>query len=308
MKKSILFPVIAALIWGCNKSEPLVRESYGKHPATAESSPRSNRVVEYTPAPGQFINDPMLGFTGAETDAAAAAEYARQRLDQGMEISLGGFGGYIVVGFDHSIQAWESAMGRYDFSITGNQFEGGSEPGVVWVKQDVNGNGAPDEEEPWYELRGSEYGNDKRDYSVTYFRPDGPGEAIAWEDSEGESGVIARLSAHKQDSYYPAWRPDGEESYTLSGTWLEPRDGYSESGRYYTGDYDWGYVDNRGIDMVEGRKTFFSIANAMDDAGNPAGLKYIDFIKVQTAVNIQGGGGIGELSTEICRFTDENLR
>lgn len=298
--------LLATLICGCNKSEPVVRESYGKHPSTAESSPRSNRVVEYMPAPGQFINSTMLGFTGAETDAAAAAEYARQRLDKGFEISLGGFGGYIIVGFDHSIQAWESALGRYDFSITGNQFEGGSEPGVVWVKQDVNGNGKPDEEEPWYELRGSEYGKDMRDYSVTYFRPTGPGEEVAWEDSEGKSGVIERQSAHPQDSYYPAWRPAGEKSYTLSGTRLKPRDGYTD-GRYYTGNYDWGYADNRGHDMVEGRKNFFSIAAAVDSEGNPAELKYIDFIKVQTAVNIQGGGGVGELSTEICRFTDENL-
>ena len=66
-------------------------------------------------------------------------------------VSLGGFGGYIVVGFDHSIQA-SGGYGGYDFSITGNQFSGSSEPGVVWVMPDENGNGEPDDG-PWYELR-----------------------------------------------------------------------------------------------------------------------------------------------------------
>ena len=54
-------------------------------------------------------------------------------------MSLGGFGGYIIVGFDHSI----AARGlEYDFAIQGNAFGGAgasgqsNEPGVVWVMQD----------------------------------------------------------------------------------------------------------------------------------------------------------------------------
>ena len=61
------------------------------------------------PLRGQFINDAMVGFDGNETGPQAALEYADRRLHsvdaslRGM-VSLGGFGGYIVVGFDHSIQ------------------------------------------------------------------------------------------------------------------------------------------------------------------------------------------------------------
>ena len=65
---------------------------------------------------------------------------------------LGGWGGYIVVGFDHSIEN----KGGYDFSIKGNAFDSSNEPGIVWVMQDVNGDGLPNDE--WYELKGSEYG------------------------------------------------------------------------------------------------------------------------------------------------------
>ena len=42
----------------------------------------------------------------------------------------------------------------------------------------------------------------------------------------------------------------------------------------------------------------------MTPDGQPAGLRYIDFIKVQSAIN----GGLGELSTEVAGMAvDENL-
>ena len=78
-------------------------------------------------------------------------------------ISLGGFGGYVVVGFDHTIANRE---GSRDFRVLGNAFyaianpdpnapEGGScEPGGIMVAYDVNKNGKPDEDE-WYEIAGS---------------------------------------------------------------------------------------------------------------------------------------------------------
>lgn len=61
-------------------------------------------------------------------------------------ISLGGFGGYVVVGFDHTI---ENVTGERDFRVLGNAFyaeanpnpnvtrKGGScEPGIVMVAYD----------------------------------------------------------------------------------------------------------------------------------------------------------------------------
>ena len=84
---------------------------------------------------------------------AEACAYAEERLRSEAYVSLGGFGGYVVVGFDHSI---DNKVGEYDFGITGNSFAGSSEPGIVWVMQDENGNGLPDD--TWYELKGSETG------------------------------------------------------------------------------------------------------------------------------------------------------
>lgn len=79
-------------------------------------------------------------------------------------VSLGGFGGYIVVGFDHTI---ENKSGLCDFRVLGNAFYangasdyGSSEPGVIQVCYDANGNGLPDD--GWYEIAGSSYLTEKK--------------------------------------------------------------------------------------------------------------------------------------------------
>ena len=106
-----------------------------RRPATPSSEASWTKVYEYTPAPGQFINELVSGgFTGAETTPEAAVAYAEERLRKGTWVSLGGWGGYIVVGFDHSIDnSSEGYRGGYNFSITGNAFEGSSEPGIVYA-------------------------------------------------------------------------------------------------------------------------------------------------------------------------------
>ena len=189
-------------------------------PRNAGSSPYSTEVFEWTPAPGQFINDTSIfgGMTGAENTPESASQWAKTRLEQRGLVSLGSFGGYIIVGFDHSI---EKSSLDYDLAIGGNAFlsnDGGSnEPGIVWVMQDVNGNGLPDDE--WYELKGSDYGNPatRTNYSVTYFRPSAPKMNVEWVDSEGKTGIVKYLPlVHKQDYYYPAWIT--EPSYTLYAT------------------------------------------------------------------------------------------
>ena len=96
--------------------------------ATASSQSRPDRIYEYTAAPGQFINEPRSGFDDVATPEAAA-QYAAARLDEGLYVSLGAWGGYIVAGFDHSIGRGTGG----EFSVSGNMFDGSSEPGIVWV-------------------------------------------------------------------------------------------------------------------------------------------------------------------------------
>ena len=282
----------AVMLASCNMTE-----SYGSDDAELLLT---TDVLEYTPAPGQFINNPMTGgFDGSELTPQAACDYARRRLERKNFISLGGFGGYIVVGFDTPVVN----SGDYDIAIAGNPFEGSSEPGIVWVMQDENGNGKPDE--TWYELAGSEYGKNEvlNDYSVTYFKPSGPKQPIHWEDSLGDSGEVTHLAAHPHDSYFPVWIE--AESYTLHGTCLAPRTHFNGTIWIQEG-FDWGYVDNENTtDLMRGTGACsglefnrFRLSDAVTVDGKPANLPHINFVKVQTALNSQSGG-LGENSTEV---------
>ena len=292
----------------CNESEVItftVEDHY--RAATDSSSEQWSAVMEYTPAPGQFIGDTKTGgFTGEESTPADAVAYATGRLTENKFVSLGGFGGYIVVGFDHSIDN----VSGYDIAVRGNAYDGSSEPGIVWVSQDTNGNGKADDE--WYELAGSDTMDETtiRHYSVTYYRPSEDGQPVKWIDSEGEEGQIDYLKAyHSQPSYYPTWI--SKDSYTLTGTRLAARN-YDKSGNgtyWVQPAYDWGYADNFSAeDYVEDDKTLnrFDIAKAIDKNGASLALEYIDFVKVQTACNTKSGW-LGEQSTEVVDFIDYGL-
>lgn len=293
----------------CNKNEVITEqiEDERYRPRTESSVAEAQKVWEYTPAPGQFINElKTSGFTGEELTAEAAVAYAERRMSEGRFVSLGGFGGYIVVSFDHSVDN----AGGYDFAVEGNSFDGSSEPGIVWVMQDGNGDGKPND--TWYELRGSESGKPTtiQNYAVTYYRPAEPQSPVKWSDSEGAEGEIDYVGAHhSQDYYYPAWI--ATDSYTLIGTRLEARN-YDKSGNgtmWVQPAYDWGYADNQSsVDFISRNGAFnlFDIDNAMDAWGNAAEIEYIDFVKVQCGVNAKSGH-LGELSTEVFSVVDYKM-
>lgn len=238
--------------------------------------------------------------------------------DAGTMVSLGGFGGYIVVGFDHTIV---NRPGEYDFKVLGNAFYssaaqgasgGSSEPGIVMVSVDVNGNGVPDD--PWYELAGSEYDKEAtvKNYEITYYRPDEnktpvPGTDasvtdstyVRWTDNQGATGYVSKVTFHKQP-YYPQWLAG--ETVTFQGTRLADN-AVDESGNgtyYVLYAYDWGYADNHPNDS---EKSNFKIDWAVDADGNPVSLPGIDFVKIYTGVN-QFNGWLGECSTEVAGVTD----
>ena len=260
------------------------------------------KVYDYTPAPGQFINDMVAsGFDGSQTTQAKAVEYAEARLEKGLYVSLGGFGGYIVVGFGHKVRNYP----QHDFKIVCNAFDGSSEPGIVWVMQDENGDGKPND--TWYELVGSESGKSEtiQNYAVTYYRPTEPKGAVRWSDNIGNSGEITYLGGkHSGDSYYPQWIEN--DSYTLTGTRLEARN-YNDGVNWINPCYEWGYADNQSPEdfVAKSKSNLFDIANAVDAEGKRVELGYINFVKVQCAVNAVSGS-LGELSTEICGVLDIN--
>lgn len=305
----------------------------------AQHNPYINKVYEYRPAPGQFVNElPEYEPGDDANDMRLKAEECIANHEQVM-ISLGGWGGYVIFGFDHMIPNFK---GEYDLKILGNAFYananpndtlaagGSAEPGIVMVSFDANGNGRPDDE--WYELAGSEYHHPTtiHDYACTYYRPDNnhiatPSKVqpyltdttyIRWQDNHQGRGYILRNSYHKQD-YWPQWL--NADSLVFTGCRLR-NNGRDESG---TGQYyvlycfDWGYADNH-PNMTSHTNTDnspnvepphvseFDIDWAVDKAGNKVWLPGIHFVKVYTAVN-QYNGWLGEASTEVLDAWDLHM-
>lgn len=267
-------------------------EQESQRQPSAESQKACNKVYRYTPAPGQFINESESGFSG-EQSPEQAAKYAERQLASGRYVSLGAWGGELVVGFDHSVTE--------GFTIAGNFYDGSSEAGIVWVAQDTNRNGVPDDE--WYEMRGSEWGgeNHSRMHAVKYYRAEDE-KNILWRDNKGQTGCVYRNGIHTQASYYPAWITS--QSYTLYGSLLAPNTVQDSDGKYINRAYAWGYADNNGEDATEGGTNgegsmcSFELKNAVNLDGSAAELGYIDFIRVQSAI-CHAAGELGEISTEV---------
>ncbi len=292
-----------------------------------------DEVYDFCPAPGQFINDlpPAVEGDSYETVLRRANSYLAK--EEGILVSLGGFGGYVVFGFDHTIVNVE---GKRDFRVIGNAFwadanpnadassRGGScEPGVIMVAYDQNGNGEPDDDE-WYEIKGSAYDMEGtvHNYEITYYRPDpdkepvsggGTGtvsftdvEYIKWTDNQDNTDYLWQNNAtnHSLD-YWPLWQED-QENLTFRGTLL-PDNAVDESGSgtyYVLYSYEYGYADNAPNTDDE---SAIDIDWAIDEQGNFVHLPGIDFVKVYNGLN-QQAGWLGETSTEIAGATDLHLK
>lgn len=294
----------------------------GVLPLSAHRSPYLTRVLEFMPAPGQFMNELP------EYEAGDTSEKMRQKAEDYLAyngksmVSLGGYGGYIVVGFDHTIA---NVKGEYDFKVSGNAFyaaanpnpgerPGGScEPGIIMVSYDANKNGLADD--AWYEIAGSEYAKSEtlKGYEITYYRPAADKKPVTdpeqphfsdltyirWTDNQGKEGYIPKNVFHSQN-YYPEWIK--EDRITFKGTRLADN-GMDESG---TGNYfvlyayDYGYADNH---PNTHELSNIKIDWAVNEKGEPAGLPGIDFIKIYTGVN-QCNGWLGECSTEVLNVED----
>lgn len=302
----------------------------------AGASPYLSRVLEYMPAPGQFVNE-MPEYEPGDTyeDILRKAEEQICGARQPGMISLGAFGGYVTVAFDHPVV---NVRGCKDFKIYGNALPsnaagttGSSEPGIVWVSVDENGNGLPDD--TWYQLAGSEHfkGTERKEYyglplySCVYFRPSDSREPEiatdgektydpdpvnvyitdrryimfeyadgSWTSNELHVDYLRRVSFHTQP-YWPRWVTD-DEAFFLGSRLPDNFTDLSAGGvaSYSQKPYDWGYADNLPNNECEG----FDLDWAVDRAGNHVSLTHADFIRVQTGV-MQQCGWLGESSTEV---------
>lgn len=308
-------------------------------------SPYITEVFDFLPAPGQFVNElPRYVEGDTHEDMVRKAQVSLKGEDASM-ISLGGWGGYVVFGFDHTIT---NVSGRLDFRVHGNMFGananpdpsastgGSSEPGIIMVAYDKNKNGKPDDDE-WYEIKGSgnfsaegeawyqkavDNKNDVntfRDFEMTYYRPtteqpEMPGE-VDNPDSYITINDYIRWTNNQGKEGYKVKNVYHDQSYypawvsedelTFKGIRLA-QNGIDESGK---GNYYVCYAFRYGY--VDNQPNVddnsgIDIDWAIDKDGNKVDLPGIDFVKVYNGID-QENGWLGECSTEVARAEDLHL-
>jgi hypothetical protein len=204
----------------------------------------------------------------------------------GLGWSLGSAGGYEV---------W-AVHPNSVYNIYGNAFGSWNEAGIVWVQEDRNGNGLPDE--MWYELTGGDETHSlwknyiTRRYALTYYKVEGKSvvneygqliRGVYWVDSRGRAGMIP---GGFPDKY---WGVVGDR-VTYTTTLLR------DDGRIHYPSYNLvgltGYVDT--VDDCK-----FLVSDAIYADGTPApNFPGVKFLKVQTAI-FRYGDIFGDVSTEI---------
>lgn len=302
--------------------------------AANAQSKQTIKVIEYCPAPGQFINNLPSIDTGMSQEERL--KVCEEQLEDGNPVCLGAAGGYITLSLDQPIKNGKGS----DLRILGNAFYsqndpvygdatigGNVEPGIVYA-----GVGASPETAQWYELAGSEYYTTQRhNFKITYHKPTAEtGDhslpcsifdkyirfAASWTEPDGtpcdSTGYLMKNSFHMQ-SYWPQWEdkeemtfhgsrlPDNAINYGGDGTDADNPQ-YWITYRYASDSY--GYAD--AAPNSDDTYTTFDLDWAVDKNGNPVNLDHADFIRIQTGV-LQQCGRTGETSTEVAGLVNLHL-
>ncbi|MFW6289749.1 MAG: T9SS type A sorting domain-containing protein [Mariniphaga sp.] len=261
-------------------------------------------VIDYVPAPGQHINVESLG-------TPMAAEKMAENTSS--LVSLGSFGGYLVLKFNEPCINHPDNPYGIDFTIFGNAFSGSSEPGSIWIMEDSNKNDIPDD--TWYEIAGSShfFSATVKNYQVTYFKT--TTRDVFWKDNRGKTGYITANDFHLQEyypdsGYFPSYPQD---SVSFTGILLNSNFITSSSTEYRLAAPAFGYADSHSrvqyVDLslpdnpyteeVEGAGGDpVDISWAIDSSGNYIELDSIHFVKIVSA-SLDMAGWLGEVSTDV---------
>lgn len=260
-------------------------------------------VVEYRPAPGQYINTQYWGCDEAAQSLAGADGH----------ISLGAFGGSVTVQFSPAVLNDTKNPFGVDFVIWGNPQPYWCEGGAVQVMCDCNGNGLPDD--TWYQLASSQhFFKSSKKSTYTYSNPFTANFPVEWKDETGATGSVANVSQRGNELYpeqelFPQIAADGalysgweyQPKVSISGGSVRsynPAFGLADN-QLVNRDAPLNMPDNPYTDTVEGcGGDSFDISWAVDEAGNYIQLDSIHFIRIYTAYQAMGGW-LGELSPEI---------
>lgn len=174
---------------------------------TLVNSPFAVEVVRYEPAPGQFVNHAML------SDAAQAlgppAGEGTTTGNNSSVVNLGGFGGLLVLRFDHVVEDHPLNPMGLDAIVFGNAFWVGGDPEARWAESatieiglDADGSGAIDGAERWFLIPGSHL-------PATFI----PLTVVTWDDNVSDATHPPALAT---------WIPSGRSGTWRSGAYALP--------------------------------------------------------------------------------------
>lgn len=253
-------------------------------------NPYITGIYDFNPAPGMYANDLYkTGYTKADVMRIALGRINETSV--GYPLDLGGFGGSIIVGFDHTVV---NISGQKDLRVYGGDLTDKADPpapGLIYVAYDKNKNGKPDEDE-WYEIIGSNHAksNTIKNFKITYHKPavgkpvvvNGPNdfyldhEHVFCENNQDENYYMHRPKTKKE--FYPNWLAENTavfEGMKLNVNFLPARPNQTTLWNFEAP--EWGYVNAINPDI--------DIDWAVDKNGNKANLPGIDFIKIVNCVS-----------------------
>jgi hypothetical protein len=308
------------LLIGCSMTTPV---------GAGKGSSFATRVIDFNPAPGQFVNveafndpdralgAPIGGGTGDGNDISV--------------VSLGGFGGTLTLAFDHTVEDHPLSPMGLDAIGFGNAFwVGGSEErhwgecATIEISLDENENGLADD--PWYLIPGSHIVDRDAQWSVQRWDDDVSDDtyppALASWIPPGRRGVWDTVGYRLPDDPFhgPVVRNP------LEGTGEEGVFGYADyTPTLLLGDLDADNVIDDpditpeafytrpddphrvGITPGAGGGDAFDIARAIDpQTGQPANLPGFTFIRITNGVHAVNGP-FGEVSPEIDAVADATI-
>lgn len=209
--------------------------------ATAGASDFATAVLDYTPAPGQFINaqgaegiwfnDPAKALGAPVGGGTRAANNAKV-------VTLGGFGGSITLAFDRTVLDDPCNPMGLDAIVHGNAVWVGedptrrwAEPAVIEVSRDLNGNGVADDR--WWVIRGSSLDA----LPAVAWRTQG------WDGSAGTTTPPSITAWYPSAPHFPGWPGMYETGAFELPAQFNPSVIVNPGGADATAEAHWGYGD-----------------------------------------------------------------
>lgn len=318
----------------------------------ADFNPFASKIIDislnapyepnYLPAPGQRINVALWNNAGKALGSLLGGGSATPNNDD--VVTLGGFGGQIVLAFDHNVEDCPANPMGLDAIVFSNTFWQSGNPQWHWselatieIMPELNGNttAGDDPDEKWYLIPGSHLANSSSHRVQSWYRGvvDGYPAYTNWPDSyqtaayelfpvlatvDGKDGILVNPKYNPTDPDDPNNELEGYWGYAEYTPSLKPGDRDGDNITTGTGDCPdmpaelfYTTPDDPmlvGISAGSGGGDAFDIQWAVDaNTWENANLSSFRYIRLTTAIDerqIGDEGILGEMSAEIDAAAD----